>query len=149
MTKALIVYYSMFGNTEKIARALAEGLQSGGCEVETAKVDTVKFEEIRDIDLLCVGTPVHAWNISKPAKKFLEQLERQGAFNGKRAFAFDTKMKSRMAGTAGGKIEKRLKHLGFEIIEPAKSAIVKGREGPLEEGAEDTFRQLGKELSTV
>jgi flavodoxin len=149
MTKALIVYHSLFGNTEKVANALATGLQSGGCDAETVKVDAVNFSSLSDVDLLCVGTPVHAFNISKPVKEFLEQLMNQKDLSGKKAFAFDTKMKSRLAGTAGGKIEKKLKELGIEIIKPAKSAVVKGREGPLEEGAEETFRQIGVELAKM
>ena len=141
------MYYSLFGNTEKLAIALATGLQEGGCEAETAKADTVNLSSLSDIDLLCVGTPVHAFNISKPVKGFLEKLMNQEGLNGKKAFTFDTKMKSRFAGTAGGKIEKKLKHLGLEIVKPAKSAVVKGREGPLEEGAEETFKQIGTELA--
>lgn len=149
MTKALVVYHSLFGNTEKVANALAAGLQGSGCDVVTAKVDTLNLDDLREIDLLCVGTPVHAFNISKPVKEFLEQLESQSGLNGKKAFAFDTKMKSRLAGTAGGKIEKRLKKLGFEIALPAKSAVVKGREGPLEEGAEGTFKKIGEDLAKM
>jgi len=149
MTKALIVYYSLYGNTEKVANALATGLQSGGCDVETVKVDAVNLRGLSEIDLLCVGTPVHAFNISKPVKEFLERLMNQEGLSGKKAFAFDTKMKSRLAGTAGGKIEKKLKQLGFEIVKPAKSAVVKGREGPLEEDAEETFKQIGAELARM
>lgn len=149
MTKSLIVYYSLFGNTEKVATALAAGLQSGGCDTETVKVDSVNMSGLSEIDLLCIGTPVHAFNISKPVKEFLEQLKNQESLSGKKAFAFDTKMKSRLAGTAGGKIEKKLKQLGLEIIAPAKSAVVKGREGPLEEGAEETFKKIGTELARM
>ncbi|MFW9910300.1 MAG: flavodoxin family protein [Candidatus Thorarchaeota archaeon] len=149
MAKALIVYHSLFGNTEKIANALATGLQNGGCNAETVNVSAVNFSSLNDVDLLCVGTPVHAFNISKPVKEFLEQLMNQKGLSGKKAFAFDTKMKSRLAGTAGGKIEKKLKELGIEIVKPAKSAVVKGREGPLEEGAEETFKQIGVELAKM
>lgn len=143
------MYHSLYGNTEKIANALASGLQSGGCTTETTKVDSIDLGSLNEIDLLCVGTPVHAFNISKPVKEFLEGIKNQGILRGKKAFAFDTKMKSRFAGTAGGKIEKKLKQLGLEIVKPAKSAVVKGREGPLEEGAEETFRQIGAELARM
>ena len=149
LTRALVVYYSKFGNTEKIAKALASGLQNGGIDTDTAKVDEVKYDELDKIDLLCVGTPVHAWNISKPAKNFLERLKGLEGLSGKKAFAFDTKFKSRLAGSAGGKIEKKLKGLGFAIAESARSAIVLGNEGPLEEGAEGTFRQIGEELANM
>ena len=147
MVKALVVYDSVYGNTEKIAKALAAGLESGGVDVDVVKVDAVKFDELGEVDLLCVGSPVHAWDASKPVKEFLERLKSVDGLSGKKAFAFDTKMKSRLAGSAGGKIERKLKDLGLTIAKPSESAIVKGREGPLEESAEGAFKQIGAELA--
>ena len=149
MVKALVVYYTVYGNTERVAKALAKGLEDGGVKVDVVKVDTVKFEELGRVDLLVVGSPVHAWNIPKPVKEFLERLNSVEGLTGKRAFAFDTKMKSRLAGNAGGKIERKLKDLGLTIMKPSVSAIVKGREGPLEGGAEETFRQMGAEFAKM
>jgi len=149
MAKASVVYYSMFGNTEKVARALAKGLENSGVEVDVVAVDAVKFDELGGVDLLCVGSPVQAWNAAKPVKDFLERLKTVQGLSGKKAFAFDTKMKSRLAGSAGGKIESKLKELGMTIVKPSVSAIVKGREGPLEEGAEEKFTQIGTELGKM
>ena len=152
MTKGLVVYYSMYGNTEKVAKALASGLGDGGVEVNCVevnfiKVDKVEVDGLGGYDLLCVGSPTHAWNASKPIKEFLEHLKSVKGLRGKKAFAFDTKMKSRVAGSAGKKIESKLKDLGLTIAKPHVSAVVKGREGPLEEGAEETFKQIGVELA--
>ena len=147
MAKALVVYYSMFGNTEKVANALATGLKSGGVEVEVVKVDSVKFEELAQVDLLCIGSPVQAWNMAKPVKEFVERLKSVEGLKGKKGFAFDTKIKGRLAGGATGKIEGKLKDLGLTIARPGESAIVKGREGPLEETAEEKFKQIGAELA--
>jgi flavorubredoxin len=150
VVKASVVYSSVYGNTEKIAKALAAGLESGGVEVEVVKVDAVKFDVLGEVDLLCVGGPVHAWNVSKPVKEFLERLKSVEGLSGKKAFAFDTKMgRGRLAGSAGGKIERKLKDLGLTIAKPSESAIVKGREGPLEESAEGTFKQIGVELAKM
>jgi flavodoxin len=148
--KALVVYDSVFGNTEKVARALAKGLEDGGIDVECVRVDAVEFDKLSGYDLLVVGGPVHAWSASKPIKGFLERLESVEGLSGKKAFALDTKMsRSRLAGNAGGKIEGKLKSLGLTIVRPHASAVVKGREGPLEEGAEETFKQLGVELAKM
>jgi flavodoxin len=65
--KSLVVYYSKSGNTEKIARAIAIGLEA----------DLKKIEEIENIssyDLICIGTPVHAFAPAKSIKKFLKEL---------------------------------------------------------------------------
>ncbi len=147
--KALVVYDSVFGNTEKLAKALASGLKSGGVEVDVVKVDSFKLEELNGVDLLCVGSPTHAWNASKSTKEFLEQLSTTPGLKGKKAFAFATKMKSRLAGDAGGKIENKLKDAGLTIVRRTCTAIVEGREGPLEETAEETFEKLGEELAQL
>jgi menaquinone-dependent protoporphyrinogen IX oxidase len=60
VAKALVVYDSVYGNTGKLARALAAGSESEGVGVDVVKVDAVSFDELGDIDLLCVGGPVHA-----------------------------------------------------------------------------------------
>lgn len=149
MAKALVVYDSVYGNTEKVAKALAAGLESSKVEVSCVKVDKVEVDRLGEVDLLAVGSPTHAWSASKPVKEFLERLKSVNGLSGKKAFAFDTKMKSRLAGSAGGKIEGKLKGLGLTIVKPHASAVVKGREGPLEEGAEEAFNQLGAELAKM
>ena len=150
MAKALVVYYSMYGNTEKVAMALAVGLESGGVDVSVVKVDAVKFDELGGVDLLCVGSPVHGWNASKPVKEFLERLKTVEGLTGKKAFAFDTKMsRSRLAGSAGGKIEGKLKSMGLTIAKPSESAFVKSDKGPLEEMAEESFKHIGAELAQM
>jgi len=58
--KALVVYDSVYGNTEKVARALAKGSEDGGVDVDCVRVDGVKFDELSGYDLLVVGSPVHA-----------------------------------------------------------------------------------------
>jgi flavodoxin len=148
LAKALVVYDSVYGNTEMVARFLAEGLESEGVSVELVKVDSVKFDGLR-FDLLCVGTPVHAWGASKSVKDFLEHLQSLQGLAGKKAFAFDTKIKSRLAGSAGGKVERKLKDMGMTIVKHSESALVLGREGPLEESAERRFKQLGAELAKM
>jgi flavorubredoxin len=149
VVKALVVFDSVYGNTEKVAKALAAGLESAGVDVGVVKVDAVKFDELGELDLLCVGSPVHAWSASKPVKEFLERLKNVEGLSGKKAFAFDTKMKGRLAGSAGGKIEGNMKDLGLTITKHSESAIVKSREGPLEEGTEGTFKQIGAELAKM
>ena len=154
MGKALVVYHSVYGNTEKVARALAKGLEDGGVDVDCLRVDAVEFDKLSGYDLLVVGSPVHGWNASPPIEEFLEVLKNVAFLSGKKAFAFDTKMKSRLAGSAGGKIEEKLKRLGFKIVKPYASAVVKRSEGPLEahaleEGTEETFRQIGSELAKM
>ena len=150
MGKALVVYDSVYGNTEKIAQALAKGLGDSSVKVDTLRAELVKFDELTTYDLLVVGGPVHAWSATKPIKTFLERLKTVKGLSGKKAFAFDTKLsRSSLAGSVGGKIEGSLKGLGLTIVKPHETAVVKGSEGPLEEGAEEAFTQLGVELAKM
>jgi len=105
----------------------------------------VATDKLTEYDFLAVGGPTQMFGISGPVKDFLRKLEGVDV-RGKKAFAFDTKLKSRFAGSAADGIEKRLRRLGMSIVKPHSSAIVKGSEGPLEEGAEDMFRQIGTEI---
>ena len=65
----------------------------------------------------------------------------------KKAFAFDTKVRAWWAGSAAKGIEKQLRKLRMKIVKPHQSAIVTGREGPLADGTEETFRQIGAEVA--
>lgn len=54
--KALVVYESTWGNTEKIARAIAAGLAGG---TRALPLRTAGAEELGKIDLLVIGSPVN------------------------------------------------------------------------------------------
>jgi flavorubredoxin len=146
MSRAVIIYDTKFGNTEKVAEALAEGMKKQGVKVDCINIGEVDISKLGDYDLLAIGGPTHALGLSKPMKDFLKELENV-KLGGKRAFAFDTKYKSRLAGSAGKRIEKKLKKLGMIIVKSHISAIVKGGEGPLEDGAEETFKQIGTDIA--
>ncbi len=146
MGRALIVYDTKFGNTEKVAKALAEGMRKHGARVDCVNIGEVDISKVRDYDLLAIGGPTHMLGLSRTMKDFLEKLEDVN-LSGKRAFAFDTKLKSRFAGSAGKRIEKKLKKLGTSIVKSHVSAIVEGNEGPLEDGAEETFKDIGADAA--
>ena len=149
MGKALVAYHTVYGNTEKVAKALAKGLEDSGVDVNCVPIDAIELDKLSGYDLLVVGGPTQNLGASKPMQAFLERLESVAGLSGKKAFALDTKYKSRFAGSAGAKIEGKLKNLGLTIVKPHASAIVKGKEGPLEEGSEETFKQLGTELAKM
>jgi flavodoxin len=145
MKRAIVIYDTKFGNTEKIARALARGMEKQGVKVDCVKPDGVDVDKLVEYDFLAIGGPTHAFRVSKPMKAFLERLKSVD-LKGKKAFAFDTKLKSRLAGSAGKGIEKTLIGLGMSIVKPHLSAIVRRSKGPLEEGMEEMFERIGGEM---
>jgi flavorubredoxin len=144
--KAIVIYDTGFGNTEKIARALARGIEKQGIKVDCVNVNEVDVDKLVEYDFLAIGGPTHMHGISKPMKAFFEKL-RSLDIGGRKAFAFDTRLDSWWAGSAAKGIEKSLKKLGTKIVKSRESAIVKGREGPLEEGIEEKFEQTGVEIA--
>jgi flavorubredoxin len=146
MAKAIVIYDTKFGNTEKIAKALAEGMKQKGIDVDCVNVKEIQIGKLNEYDLLAIGGPTHAFGLSKPMKAFLEEVKGTD-LRGKKAFAFDTKLRSRFSGSAGRKIEKRLGKLRMIVVRPHASAIFNSKEARLEEGAEETFRQIAAEIA--
>jgi len=146
VTKAIVVFDSKFGNTEKVARALASGIEEAGVPVDCVRCGEARADHLKPYDLLAIGGPTQYGTVSKPLAKFLEELSRVD-LAGKRGFAFDTRYADPRAGSAAEGIEAHLRERGVRILRPHASAIVLGGEGPLEEGSEATFRRIGRELA--
>jgi flavodoxin len=154
MQRGIVIYDSSFGNTEKIARALAFGLEENGAEIDCFKVDQVDVEKLAVYDFIAIGGPTHIISASKPMKEFLERL-RTVDLRGLKGFSFDTRNESRMNGkhwlllenSAARVIEGVLKRRKVDIVRPRRSALVEGREGPLHDGMEEMFMRIGAEIA--
>ena len=86
--KVLIVYDTLHGNTEKIAKALKEGIASKH-EVKLIKAAESKISDIKNIEMLMLGSPTHGGWYTEPIKNFLGAIPEKGLQNIKAA-AFDT-----------------------------------------------------------
>jgi flavodoxin len=146
--KTIVIYDSMFGNTEKVAGALASGMREQGIEVDCVRANTADVGALGAYDMIIIGGPTHGRGLSQTMKTFMNQLN-EADVKDKKAFAFDTKLKSRLAGSAAKGIEQRMEQNGMKVVMPHVSAIVRGREGPLHEGTEGQFKQTGTELARI
>lgn len=150
-SRVLIAYGTRFGNTQRIAEALAAGMRKvPGLTVECRYIDDVSVESLGRYDLLAIGGPTEIMSASKPMKEFLAKLPTI-VLPGKRGFAFDTRLEGRMSGSAGKFIERSLERLGVKIVRPHASALVRGmnkEERALHgnEGAPDWVRKLDKSI---
>jgi hypothetical protein len=164
MTRALVVYESMFGNTERVARAVAEGL------AEHIHVDLARagagLTIPDDVDLVVVGGPTHAFGLTRPStrvsagkqgagesaasgtglREWLETLPPPTAHRPATA-AFDTRIrKPGMPGSAARSAARRLRHAGLPVVVPPMSFWVRGTSGPLLPDEEGRARSWGREL---
>jgi flavorubredoxin len=144
--RALVLYGSVFGNTEKVALALARGIRRH-TEVDCISIKDADAAGLSRYRLIAVGAPTQAFSAYKPMKDFLSKVD-ASTVRGKLGFAFDTKIDSRLSGSASKYIEKRLQEFGVRILRPRESAIVSGgtKDNVLREGEETRFEALGDEV---
>lgn len=57
MSKMAVIYWSMSGNTEAMANAIAEGAQGAGAEVDVKQVSEITVDQALAYDLLALGCP--------------------------------------------------------------------------------------------
>ncbi|MFC7106798.1 flavodoxin family protein [Nonomuraea rubra] len=65
---ALVIYESMYGNTKKIAEAVAEGLATR-MRAEVVEVGSAPPQIGKEIALLVVGGPTHAFSMSRASTR--------------------------------------------------------------------------------
>jgi hypothetical protein len=67
--QALVVYESMFGNTEQVAAAVARGLQLEGVDTGLVEARSAPTGLSPDLDLLVVGGPTHGFSMSRSSTR--------------------------------------------------------------------------------
>ena len=133
--KALIVYDSVYGNTEKIARAIAGALTPSG-EVKVLRPGEANHSELESVDLLIVGSPTQGGRPTPAIQDFLNKVPER-AIKDVNVAAFDTRFSTKLVaifGYAAGKIAGSLKTKDGTLILPPEAFFVKGKEGPLKDG---------------
>ncbi|HEY8524679.1 MAG TPA: flavodoxin domain-containing protein [Acidimicrobiales bacterium] len=159
--RALVVYESMFGNTEAVARAVGAGL-AALMPTDVVEVGRAPAALGDDVDLLVVGGPTHAFGLSRrrtradAAKQAEGQLVSRGfglrewlavldrPRDGVAAAAFDTRVKVPLPGSAARAATRRLRRLGFRVAARPTTFWVTGTLGPLADGELDRARAWGE-----
>jgi flavorubredoxin len=88
MSKILVLYYSRSGNTEKMAKAVAEGAKStGNSDVELNYY--VNAEDLSRFDAILLGAPTYHHDMPIDMKKLFEEAAEKGiSLKGKVGVAF-------------------------------------------------------------
>jgi flavodoxin len=121
----LIVYFSKFGNTRKLAEAIAETLkQAGGTRV--VSIDQLAASDFEGVDLVMVGTPTHAFSVPQVVRAALAALP-PGILAGKSVAAFDTTVRPWPLRwmRASPKRLRRLRQMGGQPIASPQTFFVK------------------------
>jgi flavodoxin I len=133
--KALIVYDSVYGNTENIARAIAEAITPPD-EVTVLRAGEANPSDLASIDVFIVGSPTHGGRPTPAVQEFLNRVT-EPLLEGIDVAAFDTRATSkftRIFGYAAGRIAGNLKRKGGVLNASPEGFFVTGTKGPLKEG---------------
>ena len=165
--KALIVVESLFGNSRKVADAVAEGLR-GHLDVEVLSPAEAHAPLLDLVDLLVVGGPTHAFSMTRENTR--EDAVRQGAPAGAAAAGirdwigrlhsgphselvatFDTRVGKvrHLPGSAAKSAAKALRKLGYRPVVPPESFYVGDVAGPLLDGELERARAWGEGLAAT
>jgi hypothetical protein len=163
---ALVVYESMFGNSQAVAKAVSAGLATH-MRTDVVEVGQAPVSIDESVDLLVVGGPTHAFGLTRAStredaatkttqpvvsagigiREWLDALHLPSVRIA--AATFDTRiMKAHVPGSAARKAEKRLHKLGARIAVPAESFAVTDTVGPLAVGELDRARAWGARLGS-
>jgi flavodoxin len=171
--KTLIVYESMFGNTRRIAEALAQALDAAGVEATVTPAASAPTD-VSGFDLVIVGAPTHAHSLPRPssreqaanwaadpAKHLVLEEHATGAgvrewtkslelsTNPPRFAAFSTRadIPRLFAGDATVAIAKQLERLGAEV-DPRMDFLMDPEDG-LVDGELDRARDWAEQFAAI
>lgn len=165
--KVIVVYELIFGNTARVAEAIASGLRSAH-DVEIIRAGETALQAFSTADLVVAGAPTHAHGLPSRVsrsgavqkEKLPPELAASGmrellaaipAGEGRAAAAFDTRGNALriLSGAASKGIASRLGKAGFRVIARPESFIVSGMKGPLLEGELQRAADWGATLAKI
>ena len=138
--KTMVIYDSVFGNTEKIAQTIAMALGT-----QAISVSQVDGAQLRGLDLLVVGSPTRGFRPTEGIRKLINSMPKKH-LAGVRIAAFDTRIVLETidskamrffvdkGGYAANTIAKTLEKKGGQLAAPQEGFFVTGEQGPLKEG---------------
>ncbi len=166
---ALVVYESLYGNTRKVADAIADGLRDAA-HVDVVAVSDAAPTSLASTDMLVVGGPTHIHGLTStlsrkgarddavkkglpepdlagpPLREWFDDIQRPQ--QPREAAAFDTRIgkPKLLTGSAASGIARRLRGHGYHVV-AEESFIVDDTAGPLHEGELERARAWGRALT--
>lgn len=167
--RAVVVFESIFGNTQQIAKAIAVGLRER-FEVTVVEVGEAP-RDLSGIGLVVVGGPTHVWGMSRPTTRAgaREEATRKdmrpvSAGVGIRDWlaglptaeiacaAFDTALRRTgwmPVGSAAKGEAAALRRKGYRMLAEPQQFYVEGSDGPLVEGEVERATAWGRALGLL
>ena len=145
----LIIYDSIYGNTEQVAQAIGNALKSH-MDVEVVRISNVNQEHLTGLKLLILGSPTHGGSPTEAIRDFLKDIS-ESTIRDINVATFDTRFSTRWVkifGYAAGKMANSLQKKGGILVTSPTPFFVKGKKGPLKDGELERATSWGNELAT-
>jgi len=151
MIKILVTYYSKTGNTEELAKAVADGVRDAGGNATLKKVGEVRAEELPTYNGIVIGSPVYFGGMAAEVKKLIdESIKIRRKLENKVGAAFVTSRHR-----TGGKETTLLSILGAMLVhgmvvigDPMETGGHYGAAGADEQGRKEAYG-LGKRIVKI
>jgi flavodoxin len=146
MMNALVLYDSQYGDTQRIAQAIANTLGDFG-ETRALRLDPKQPLELAGVDLFIVGCPTQGWKPTPTIQSFLEAVSSE-ELRGLVGACFDTRFRLPrfMTGSAAKVMAGKLREKGVSLLVAPESFFVTGTEGPLREGELDRAAAWARQI---
>jgi flavodoxin len=145
----VVVYDSQYGNTERIAQAIADTLRPFG-QAGAVRVDPAHPVSFQGVDLLIVGCPTQGFRPTPAMQSLLEKVS-PALLGGLSVVCFDTRFRGRLwQRSAAVVMARQLRRLRVEPLVPPESFFVKAmkKEGPLLAGEVERAATWARTLLT-
>ncbi|MBS7630695.1 flavodoxin family protein [Candidatus Bathyarchaeota archaeon] len=146
--RVIIIYESKYGNTKRVAEAIAEGLNEvGGVETSVMELKELDLNDIFNYDVILIGSPNHIGGPTRGIKGFIDKLS-ELELEEKMFAVFDTYL--------GKDFEKAVKKMEKQIAEKVPklkrvaqglSIKVNGLRGPIADRELEKCREFGKNIA--
>jgi len=153
--KGIVIYDTSYGNTKRIAEAIAETLKESGIEVDLFYVKDVKKLSAKNYNFLVLGSPTKFGTMSLAVRFFLGKVK-SGEWMNKSFVAFDTENPENVERSqaenkewsAAEKIAEKLRDKKMNQLLPVLKALVFGQKGPLKEGEIERTKDYARQIAT-
>lgn len=142
--KALVVYSSRHGNTEKVARTIADTLGDGA---KVVRINDLTRNMLDRTKVLIIGSPTQMLYPTMSILFLIRFRLTPRQLSRVKAAAFDTTLRNEKAeSTAANKIDQWLRKKGVFMLAAPKKFIVEEMKGPLAEGEMENAKSWAMEI---
>lgn len=142
MSDIYVVYFSTSGNTEAMAKFVAEGIENKGKSAAVTDIDSVDAEQLKEAPVFALGCPAcGAEELDESMENLIGEIA--GSLEGKKVGLFGS------YGWGGGdwmrEWEKKMAERGADIVTGEGVIALEAPDGE----AEEALKALGEELAEL